>query len=200
MNDRLAAQISFILEADRLKEVLRQSHLLSGNRRENSAEHSWHLSILTLVLAEYSDAPIDVLTVLKMCILHDLVEIDAGDTFCYDLHRMAEKAVKEAAAAERLFGLLPPDQALDFRQVWEEFEHGKSPEARFARAVDRLMPILHNLRGEVLSWNLHGIAADQVLSNNAGIADASQELWAFIRSEVEAVVAAGLLPASSEGD
>jgi putative hydrolase of HD superfamily len=145
-DSRLARQVQFIVEVDKLKDIYRQTVLIHSGRAENDAEHSWHLCLLVIVLAEHANLPnLDLLRVLKMLIIHDLVEIDAGDTFAYDAQRMADQYAREAQAAERIFGLLPDDQTREFRALWEEFEAKETAEARFASAVDRFQPVLLNL-------------------------------------------------------
>jgi putative hydrolase of HD superfamily len=191
---RLEDQVRFVVEADKLKEVLRQTVTTRDRRRENSAEHSWHLCLLVIVLAEHANSPgLNVLRVLKMVILHDLVEIDAGDTFIYDAAGQAGRHERECKAADRIFGLLPPDQAGDFRATWEEFEARSTPEARFAAAVDRLQPVLLNLNTEGAAWRRHGITEDRVLDRNAHIADGSAALWEFASKAIREAVAAGNL-------
>src|SRR5262249_50705513 len=144
MSDRLARQIAFIIEIDKAKQVLRQTLLMDGSRLENDAEHSWHLAVMALLLAEYAGEAVDLLRVLKMVLIHDLVEIDAGDTFVYDVEALATRREREERAADRIFGLLPADVEEEFRALWEEFEAQATPEARFAAALDRLQPLLHN--------------------------------------------------------
>ncbi len=174
---RLARQLDFILEADRLKGVLRQTVLTDRSRQENSAEHSWHLALMVLVLTEHAAAEIDPLRVLKMLLVHDLVEIDAGDTFCYDVDANVDKAEREQLAADRVFGLLPADQTEDLRALWEEFEARSTPEARFAAALDRLQPMLHNYLTAGHSWRKHGIVRAQVVERNQPIEDGAPTLW-----------------------
>jgi len=181
-SDRLRRQIAFLLEADKLKGVLRRSYLTHGERRENSGEHSWHTALLTMILAEYSNRSIDVCKVIRMMLIHDLVEIDAGDTFIYDAAGNAAKAEREQAAAERVFGLLPDDQRDAVRQLWEEFELQRTPEAKFANAVDRLMPVLHNYFTGGRSWRENNITQEQALAKNRKIADGARELWEVARS------------------
>lgn len=193
MNERFEKQLAFILEADRLKEIQRRSYLISGSRVENSAEHSWHLAVNAMILAEYSNRELDTFKVLRMLLIHDLVEIDAGDTFCYDTAGYETKAAREQAAATRLFGLLPEDQAKDLRGLWEEFEEGKSVEARFAAAMDRFMPVLHNLRNEGRGWKENCVAPEQVLARNGVIAEGSTQLWDWIKGELERAFEEGLL-------
>ena len=181
-SDRLRRQIAFLLEADKLKGVLRRSYLIDGERRENSGEHSWHTALLTMILAEYSNRSIDVCKVIRMMLIHDLVEIDAGDTFIYDAAGNAAKAEREQAAAERVFGLLPDDQRDAVRQLWEEFELQRTAEAKFANAIDRLMPVLHNYFTGGRSWREHNITQEQALAKNGKIADGARELWEVARS------------------
>lgn len=193
MSDRLESILKFIIEVDKLKEIQRRSYLISGSRLENSAEHSWHLSLMTLLLAEFSNVPIDVPKVMRMVIVHDLVEIDAGDTFCYDTEGNCTKAERETLAADRLFGLLPEDQAGDLRGLWEEFERAETAEARFAGAIDRLMPVLHNLRNGGRGWSEHGVKYDQVFERNSVIAHGSEALWTRIKQELEKALQDGIL-------
>jgi putative hydrolase of HD superfamily len=185
-SDRLRRQIAFVLEADKLKDVLRRSYLTSGERRENSGEHSWHTALLAMILAEYSNRSIDVCKVIRMMLIHDLVEIDAGDTFIYDAAGNANKAVRERAAAERVFGLLPDDQRNAVRQLWEEFELKQTAEAKFAQAMDRLMPVLHNYFTEGRSWREHNVTQEQALAKNKKIADGARELWDLAQSLIVA--------------
>lgn len=193
MSLRLDQQIGFILELDTLKSVLRRSYLLNNTRRENSAEHSWHLSVMALVLAEHANADIDQLRVLKMLLVHDIVEIDSGDTYIYDTAGNDTKAVREQEAAQRIFGLLPDDQKLELTRLWQEFEARETPEAKFAAALDRLMPLLHNYHTEGRSWREHGITKQQVLNLNRHIADGSQSLWEYAESLIDDAAAKGYL-------
>lgn len=191
--DRLAQQLDFIVEIDKLKAVLRQSHLIHAGRRENSAEHSWHLAAMGMLLAEHAEEPLDVCRALAIMLVHDIVEIDAGDTYCYDEAGAADKSERECRAANRIFGLLPEDQARKLRGLWDEYEAQITPEARFAMAVDRLMPLLHNYHTEGESWKEHGIALDQVLAHNACIGDSSRRLWQYARAMLDDAVAKGYL-------
>ena len=194
MSQRLDQQIEFILEMDRLKTVLRQNKTPSAQRRENTAEHSWHLAIMGLVLEDQSPTQVDRAKVLSMLLLHDVVEIDAGDTFAYDQHGHEDKARREQAAADRLFGLLPTDQEDELRAVWDEFEAGLSDEAKLARALDRLQPILLNHRcGAESSWARHGISKDQVLERNVEVRALSPALWALLNQCCDEAVQAGHL-------
>ena len=200
MNDaasRLIQQIKFIAEADKLKEIFRQTINTQSRRAENDAEHSWHLCLCVIVLAEHANgAALDVLRVLKMLIIHDLVEIDAGDTFAYDAAAMETQHEREARAADRLFGLLPADQELEFRALWDEFESRITPEARFALAVDRFQPMLLNCLTQGAAWNRHGITQDRVLARNRHIADGCSDLWAYAEKMVQDAVNAGHLRAN----
>jgi putative hydrolase of HD superfamily len=190
--DRLARQLQFILEIDKLKSVYRRTYLIDGARHENSAEHSWHLAMLALILAEHANEPLDVAKVVKMVLVHDIVEIDAGDTYIYDAQ--GDKAERERVAADRVFGLLPEDQEAEFRGLWEEFETGASPEARFAAALDRFIPQLHNYHTQGRSWKEHGITAERVLTRNVEISHGSVTLWEWTQTLIERAVTEGLLP------
>jgi putative hydrolases of HD superfamily len=191
---RLAQQIEFIAECDKLKEVFRQTINTQSRRAENDAEHSWHLCLCVIVLAEHANvASLDVLRVLKMVIVHDLVEIDAGDTFAYDVAAMANQHERECVAADRIFGLLPADQAREFRALWDEFEEKQTAESKFATAVDRFQPMLLNCRSQGAAWNRHGITHDRVVARNQHIADGCAELWNYAEKMLQGVVDAGHL-------
>jgi putative hydrolase of HD superfamily len=192
---RLERQIAFIIELDKLKQVLRQTRLMDGSRRENDAEHCWHVALMAMVLAEHAGAGIDVLRVLKMLLIHDVVEIDAGDTFLYAAVDAAAVAERETRAAERIFGLLPPDQAGELRALWEEFEARRSAEAKFARALDRLEPLLQNHRNGGGTWREHGVTVEQVLAKKHIVADGSAALWAFAVELIDDSLARGYLRA-----
>jgi putative hydrolases of HD superfamily len=187
--ERLRRQLEFILEIDRLKSVLRQSYLIDNDRHENSAEHSWHLAVAAMVLAEHAKEPIDVSKVIRLVLVHDLVEIDAGDTFIYDEAGNAGKAAREQKAADRLFGLLPEEQGQTFMVLWREFEDRQTPEAKFAFALDRLMPILHNVFTQGGSWKEHGIRQEQALAKNRPIEDGSPILWQAVESLITQTLA-----------
>ena len=191
---RLAQQIQFIIEIDKLKRVLRQTLLTDESRQENSAEHSWHLAMMAILLAEYApSSDVDVLHVIKMLLVHDLVEIDAGDTFCYDVLSNQSKAAREAEAATRIFGLLPEEQGAELRDLWEEFEVQESVNARFATALDRLQPLLHNQQTRGGTWRIHGITRDQVLRRMHPIQEGAPALWSFVEQVIEECVVAGYL-------
>ncbi|MFI5068626.1 MAG: HD domain-containing protein [Streptosporangiales bacterium] len=190
----LDAQLAFLREADRLKAVLRQSRIIDGSRRENSAEHSWHLALMSFVLHDYAPAGADLGRVTAMLLVHDLVEIDAGDLFAYaGAPAQARQEAAERAAADRIFALLPAGQAGEVRALWDEFEERRSPEARFARALDRLQPMLANYAQGGGTWAEHGVTADQVLVKVALIEDGSPALGAFARDLVQSSVQRGIL-------
>ncbi|MDR3555832.1 MAG: HD domain-containing protein [Syntrophobacteraceae bacterium] len=188
---RLGRQIEFLAEIDSLKRIVRQSLLMDGSRQENSAEHSWHLAVLAMVLAEHSRAPVNILRVLKMILVHDLVEIDAGDTYCYDEEGNRDKAAREKTAADRIFNLLPADQAEEFRALWEEFESARTPDALFAACLDRLQPLLNNFRSGGIMWQKHGIRKEQVFSRNGHMADGAPVLWDYAQKMIEDAIAKG---------
>src|SRR6266850_7926914 len=191
--DRFEQQIRFILEIDKLKTVSRRTYLLNADRSENTAEHSWHLAVMAILLAEHANEPVNVSRVVKMVLIHDIVEIDAGDTYFYDTVAAVDKADREGAAADRLFGMLPPDQRKEFRELWEEFEARRTPDARFAAALDRFMPQLHNYHTQGRSWQEHGITIDRVLERNECIADGSTRLWERAQALLNDAVAKGFL-------
>jgi putative hydrolase of HD superfamily len=190
---RLSEQLAFCLEIDRVKSVLRQNLIADGTRREGDAEHMWHLAVMAMVLSEHSGEPVNPAKVISMVVVHDLVEIDAGDTFVYDDEARQDQAAREAMAAERIFGLLPADQAAAFHDLWTEFERGHSAEARFARALDRLQPLMQNAAAAGGAWAIHGITADRVRERNAVIAEGSPTLWEAAQALVDEAVASGVL-------
>lgn len=196
MNERMKKQLDFLLELDKLKNLYRQTYILrddlpSGSeefednlkekkalpRKENDAEHSFSLAIAAAMLAEYSNEPVDTLKVMKMVLVHDAVEIDAGDTYCYDEEAAKTKRQRELAAAERIFGILPDDQSAEYRSLWDEFEAGVTAEAKFAAAMDRIQPLLLNYTRQGISWKEHGVHFSQVEKRCEKIKDGSEELW-----------------------
>lgn len=207
--NRLEAQLAFLMEADKLKNMYRQTYtriddlppMPEGSnvtspypRKENDAEHSFSLALFTAILAEYANEPIDVFKTMKMVLVHDIVEIDAGDTYCYDDEGAKTKADREKNAADRLFGLLPEKQEQEFRGLWEEFEEGKTPEARFAAVMDRIQPLLLNLSRDGLSWKEHGIHLPQVQNRNKLVAEGSKELSDYIFALLDEANKKGILP------
>jgi putative hydrolase of HD superfamily len=189
--NRLKQQIEFLIEIDKLKSIVRQTLLVDGSRQEDSAEHSWHLAVLAMVLAEYSRAPVNLVRVLKMILVHDLVEIDAGDTYCYDEEANRTKAAREKRGADRIFGLLPEDQSVEFRSLWEEFESRQTADAIFAASLDRLQPLLNNFRSGGLMWQKHGVRKGQVYGRNRAMEEGSQVLWEFARRMIDDAIAKG---------
>ena len=192
--NRLQQQMAFIIEIDKLKHVIRRNYLVDSSRRENDGEHSWHIALAAMILAEHSDEPVNLSRVIKMLLIHDLVEIDAGDTFAYDTDGHGDKDAREQQAADHLFGLLPDDQQEEMRALWDEFEALETPEARFARAVDMLMPMLHNLHSKGKGWRENGVVSDQVLNRQKQIGKASSALWEYGQKLVADAVAEGALP------
>lgn len=184
-NERLNAQLRFLLEADKLKRVLRKNLLVDGSRRENSAEHSWHLTLFARTFAEYAPPGTDIDRVTEMLVLHDIVEIDAGDTFAFDKADSETQAAREREAAERIFPLLPEDQARRAHELWEEFETQKTPEARFARAVDRLHPMVANWHNEGGTWSRFGVSRAEVMKKVKLIAEGSDALGAYATALID---------------
>jgi putative hydrolases of HD superfamily len=198
--DRLDRQLQFAAEAGRLKGVLRQTVLTDPPRRENSAEHSWHLAVMALALAEHAPPGTDMATVVAMLVLHDLVEVDAGDLSVYADHAaQARQTVAERAAADRIFALLPADQASVLRGLWDQFEERATPEARFARALDRLQPMLENVRSGGGTWQAQGVTADKVMEKVRLIEDGSASLGRFASAMIEQAVADGILAPAPGG-
>jgi putative hydrolase of HD superfamily len=193
-NERLQQQVAFLVEIDQLKSIIRRSPLIDRSRFENSAEHSWHLSLAAMILTEYTDdAQLDLLHTIKLLLVHDLIEIDAGDTYCYDEAGRKNQKQREAAAADRIFSLLPADQGGDIRDYWEEFENRQTPEARFAHAVDRLMPLLHNYFARGRIWQENGIRRAQVEERMASIKPGSEYLHGVATAIIDASVRKGYL-------
>ena len=197
IDDRLGRQVAFLIEADKLKAVMRRTTLVDRSRGENSAEHSWHLLLAAMVLRDHLATPCDLLRVLELLVVHDLVEIDAGDTFAYDRSAHATKAARETVAADRIFGLLPPEQAGRFRALWEEFEAAESIEARFANAVDRVQPLLQNAFSGGGSWGTHNVTRAQVLARMAPIEASLPTVWPLVLEIVDAFSAVGMIRAEA---
>lgn len=184
-NSRLKEQLAFLVEIDRLKGVLRHTSLCDGSRRENSAEHSWHLALMAEVLAEHAEGLIDVNRVIRMLLVHDLVEIDAGDAFAYDAAANVGREQRELLAAQRIFGMLPAPQAAPLRALWEEFERQETADARFALALDRLQPLLNNHHSGGGSWLAHGVTRTAVLRRMEPIRTALPSLWPAVEDIVQ---------------
>ena len=191
--DSLLKQIAFIKEIDKLKYIQRKTKLFNSDRHENDAEHSWHLAMMTIVLAEHSDTPIDVLKVLKMVLIHDIVEIDAGDTFIYDATKNHTNTHEELLAAKRIFGLLPTEQAEEFIAVWEEFEAGKTDEAKFARSMDRFEPLLQNASNQGGTWAEFKVPYQKVYDKKKAIKNGSTTLWNYAENLLNESVDRGIL-------
>ncbi len=191
--NKLLQQIDFIKEIDKIKYIQRKTKLFHSNRNENDAEHSWHLAMMTLVLAEHSNEPIDVLKVLKMVLVHDIVEIDAGDTFIYDTQKDHTNTEEERKAANRIFGLLPKEQANEFIDIWEEFETGETAEAKFARTMDRLEPLLQNVSNEGGTWKEYGVHYDKVFEKKKSMEEGSAVIWNYTKNLLEESVRKGFL-------
>ncbi len=191
--NRLEQQIQFILEIDKLKSILRRTSLINEARRENSAEHSWHIAMMAILLAEHANEALNLTHVVKMLLVHDIVEIDAGDTFAYSGVSKVDQQTRETIAAERLFGLLPSDQAAELQALWEEFDAMSTPEAKFANAVDRLMPILHNYHNQGGTWREHGVTLAKIEQRVSPIGDGSVELGQLTQALLDDAVARGLI-------
>src|SRR4029077_11036666 len=187
---RLDQFVAFLIEADKLKKILRRTLLADASRRENSAEHSWHLALSAMALEEYAAEPVDLRRVLEMVVVHDLVGIDAGDTFAYDVAGNATRHARESAAADRIFGLLPADAGARLRALWEEFESRATPEARFATAVDRIQPFLQNVKAGGGTWKIYGLRREQVLERMDPVRTALPALWPMVSRAVDAFFAA----------
>lgn len=192
--DRLLKQIEFIVEIDKLKQIFRQNVVIGTNRNENDAEHSWHMAVMAIFLSEYvADKGIDLLRVIKMALIHDLVEIDAGDTFCYDDKGYEDKEEREQKAANRLFNVLPEDQAEELLGLWREFEELKTPEAKFAGCLDRIQPLLLNYNTKGHTWKKPGVTSEKVLKRNKLLEENAPELWEYAREIIEKSVEKGYL-------
>jgi putative hydrolase of HD superfamily len=192
-NEDLLKQVAFIKEIDKLKYIQRRTKLFNSNRHENDAEHSWHLAMMTIVLAGHSDKPIDVLKVLKMVLIHDIVEIDAGDTFIYDASKNHTNTKEELMAAKRIFGLLPEDQAKEFIATWQEFEEGITNEAKFARSMDRFEPLLQNTSNDGGTWAEFDVPYQKVYDKKKAIKDGSAVIWEYAEQLINDSVEKGIL-------
>ena len=174
--ERLQKQIEFVIEIDKLKNIYRQTYVLGEERKENDSEHSWHIALMAFLLAEYSEKTIDVLKTMKMLLIHDIVEIDAGDTYCYDAEGYKTKAEREEKAAQRIFGLLPENRCSELYALWREFEDGSSDEAKFAAVLDRIQPLILNYTKNGISWKEHDVCKEQVAGRYSQTAEASEKL------------------------
>ncbi|NLK74787.1 MAG: HD domain-containing protein [Clostridiales bacterium] len=182
---RLEKQIQFIEEVDKLKTIVRQTYIADGSRKENDAEHSWHLALMCVVLSEYSNEDIDIAKTMAMLLLHDIIEIDAGDTYAYDAEANTSKKERELAAAQRIFNILPEDQAKYFRALWDEFEEAKTPEAKFANTLDKLQPVILNNKSKGKSWREHQVKASQIYERNKITPEGSESLWHYAKEVIK---------------
>ena len=189
----LLKQVAFIKEIDKLKYIQRKTKLFNSDRHENDAEHSWHLAMMTIVLAEHSDKPIDVLKVVKMVLIHDIVEIDAGDVFIYDTLKNHTNTDEELLAAQRIFGLLPEKQAKEFIAIWQEFEDGKTDEAKFAKTMDRFEPLLQNTSNNGGTWKEFDVPYQKVYDKKVAIKDGSATIWKYAENLINESVEKGIL-------
>ena len=193
MDERLRKQLDFLLEIDKEKEIYRQTHILGGSRRENDAEHAWHMAIMAFVLQEYANEKINVLHVMQMVLMHDLVEIYAGDTYAYDETAKQSQREREVAAADKVFGMLPEDQVTEFRAIWEEFEAKETPEAKFARMLDNYQPLSLNHANQGGDWRAHNVARSQVEKRNEISHEGSEVMGRVIADIIEENVKKGNL-------
>ncbi|MBR5753022.1 MAG: HD domain-containing protein [Clostridia bacterium] len=184
MDDRLEQQLAFSLEIDKEKNIFRQTHLSGGGRAENDAEHAWHMAIMAYLLKEYANEPVDIERVMLMCLIHDIVEIDAGDTYAYDDEGLKTAQAREEAAKERLFGLLPEDQQAELTALFDEFEANETPESRFAHTLDNLQPLLLNDSNDGGDWVRHGVDATHVLGRQRKSADGSEFLYKQVNERI----------------
>ena len=193
MDETLGAQLAFIEKLDGLKSVIRRNYLADGSRQENSAEHSWHVAMLAWVCADQADEPVDVDKAVRMLLLHDVVEIEAGDTYIYDTEGRLDQEEREQKAADQLFGMLPSHQAAAFRALWDEYEARQTPEARYAKAIDSLLPLLQTTANGGEFWREHGIRREKVLDAKRCIADSSQALWELAQALIDEAYQRGVL-------
>lgn len=184
-NERLQKQIDFILEIDQEKNVLRQTHLTGHGRRENDAEHAWHMAVMIYLLREYSNQEIDLAKTMMMALIHDVVEIDAGDTYAYDAQGLSTQKEREKKAADRIFGILPKEQQKELRALFEEFEAYETPEARFAHTMDNLQPLLLNDSNGGGDWKAHGVCKSQIYKRNEKTGTGSEELWDYMKGLIQ---------------
>ncbi len=192
--DRLEKQLALLIELDKLKSVLRRTRVKSAEGRlENSGEHSWHVALMAVLMVEHANAPVDICRVMKMLLIHDVVEIDAGDTFVYDTAATKEQAEKEIKAAERLFGMLPTDQGQELLALWQEFEAAQSDDAKYAKALDRLIPMLLNYHNNGQSWKENSVTREQALTINKRIEFGSVTLWDKAKELIEEATEKGWL-------
>lgn len=193
MNERLKKQKEFLLEVDKMKQIYRQTHIRGGSRQENDAEHSWHLALMAFLLEEHSNEPVDITRVIKMVLIHDLVEVYAGDTYAYDAAANASKRQREEEAADRIFGMLPEDQGKMLRQLWEEFETYETAEARFAHVMDNFQPMILNDDNGGKDWSRHQVKKSQILKRNEKTASGSETLWNHMEEIIQQNIEKGTI-------
>ncbi|MPW25739.1 HD domain-containing protein [Alkalibaculum sp. M08DMB] len=193
MNNRILKDIEFIVEIDKMKSILRQTKIIGENRREDDAEHSWHIAVMAMILCEYANDKIDIGKVIKMVLIHDLVEIYAGDTFCYDKEGNLGKRDREIAAADKIYGMLQDDKRKELRALWDEFEEMNTPESLFAASMDRLQPMLNNYHSDGGTWKKYKVTRSQVYNRIAPVKKSSDQIWDYIKFMIEDAYAKGLL-------
>ncbi len=193
MNDRLLKDIEFIVELDKMKSILRQTSLIEEDKREDDAQHSWHIAVMAMVLNEYANEDLDDKKVIKMLLIHDIVELYAGDTFCYDKKGNKDKSERELLAADKIFGMLNKGKALEFRALWDEFEEMKTPEALFAASMDRLQPMLNNYYNDGGTWKKFGVDKDAIYKRISPVKKSSNKLWEFVEHMIEDAYSRGLI-------
>ncbi len=193
ISERLLKDMAFIVEIDKMKSILRQTSIIGEDRREDDAQHSWHISVMAMVLAEYSNEKVDVCKVIKMLLTHDLIEIYAGDTFCYDKAGNVDKKERELAAAEKIYGMLDEDKGKELRALWDEFEEMETPEALFAAAMDRLQPMLSNYNNNGGTWRKFDVAKTDIYKRIDPVKKSSNELWNFLEHLIEDAAEKGLI-------
>ncbi len=194
MDERLRRQLEFILEIDKEKTIFRQTHLSGGGRAENDAEHAWHMAVMAWLLKDYAREEVDVARVMMMCLIHDIVEIDAGDTYAYDPEALKTQKAREDAAKERIFSMLPEDQKAELTALFEEFEAGETPEAKYAHSLDNLQPLLLNNSNDGADWKAHGVTARQVWGRQRGTRPGSEKLYEVTEAIIRGQIAKGNLP------
>lgn len=188
---RLEQQLAFILEIDKVKNIFRQNYLADGRRQENDAEHSWHIALMAILLKEYAEEEVDVLKVMTMVLIHDLVEIDAGDTYAYDTEGYATKRERELRAADRIFGILPADQCAYFRRLWDEFEEYETPDAKYAHLLDNFQPFLLNDASDGISWVEHQVQKSQIYKRNEKMEETSAIIWEYMKRVIDDNISKG---------
>lgn len=191
MDDRLKKQLDFILEIDKSKQIFRQNYVSDASRKENDAEHAWHLALMAILLSEYANEKVNLLKVVTMLLIHDLVEIDAGDTYAYDVKGLETKQKREMLAADRIFGILPEEQGKKLRDLWEEFEAWETPEAKFAHTMDNFQPLLLNDTTDGKSWREHDVKSSQVYNRNRKTGEGSDKLYEYVEALIQKNIDAG---------